>query len=152
MTIWVGRFPGTAPWYNSGMGVAPRNVKVWTGITSSILAQMGHMRSPKLSTWNVDDDGVVRCYHQGSYAGVMVFWCCWGLPTPAAMGKCLLGPNSWCRDKKFLDSGVGALPRVLEAYMGEVWPAKPTWGRMARPPWPLAQCGGHSCLVWFGLL
>ena len=30
------------------------------------------------------------------------------------------------RDKRLLDGGVGALPRVLEAYMGEVvWPHPP---------------------------
>ena len=29
--------------------------------------------------------------------------------------------------KRFLDGGVGALPKVLEAYMGEAaWPAEPT--------------------------
>ena len=35
-------------------------------------------------------------------------------------GKCLLGPNPWERDKEFLDGGVGALPKVLEACMSEV--------------------------------
>jgi hypothetical protein len=40
-----------------------------------------------------------------------------------AKGKCLLGPNSWYRDKMFLDCGGRARPEVLEAYMGEVvWP------------------------------
>ena len=43
----------------------------------------------------------------------------------------------------FFNGGVGALPKVLEAYMGEaVWPAEPTRGRMARPPRPLAQREG----------
>jgi hypothetical protein len=45
---------------------------------------------------------------------------------PAAKGKCLLGPNSWERDKRCLDGGGGAPPKVLEAYMGEVvWPHPP---------------------------
>jgi len=43
-----------------------------------------------------------------------------------AKGKCLLGPNSWERDKRFLDGGGGAPQKVLEAYMGEVvWPHPP---------------------------
>ena len=43
----------------------------------------------------------------------------------------------------FLDGGVGALPKFLEAYMGEAsWPTEPTQGRMTRPPRALAQRGG----------
>jgi hypothetical protein len=46
--------------------------------------------------------------------------------SPTAKGKCLLGPNSWWRDKRFLDVGGGAPPKVLEAYMGKaVWPPNP---------------------------
>ena len=60
-----------------------------------------------------------------------------------AKGKCLLGPNSWERDKRFLDGGIRALPKVLEAYIGEAaWPTKPTQGQMAWPPRALAQRGG----------
>ena len=42
-----------------------------------------------------------------------------------------------------LDGGVRALPKVLEAYMGEAaLPTEPTRGRTARPPRALAQRGG----------
>jgi hypothetical protein len=51
---------------------------------------------------------------RGSYGGLKLL---------GAKGKCLLGPKSWQRDKSFLDGGEGALPKVLEAHMGEaVWP------------------------------
>ena len=57
-----------------------------------------------------------------------------GASSPVAKGKCLLGPNLG-RDKRLLDGGVGALPKVLEAYMSEAtWPSKPTRGRTAQPP------------------
>ena len=63
-----------------------------------------------------------------------------GVSSPSAKGKCLLGPK---RDKMFLDGGRGALPKVLEACMGEVaWPIKPTRGQTASPPWAMAQRGG----------
>ena len=53
----------------------------------------------------------------------------WEVIAPTATGKCLLGPNSYKRDKKILDSGLGALHKVLEAFMGEArWQAKPTQG------------------------
>ena len=43
-----------------------------------------------------------------------------------AKKKCLLGPNSWQKDKRFFEGQVGALPKVLDAYMGEVvWPNPP---------------------------
>jgi hypothetical protein len=59
---------------------------------------------------------------RGSYEGLKLL----GLLDPAAKGKCLLGPNSWERDKRCLDGGGGAPPKVLEAYMGEVvWPHPP---------------------------
>ena len=42
-----------------------------------------------------------------------------------------------------LEGGVGAPPKVLEAYMGEAaWLAEPTRGRKAQPLWALAQGGG----------
>ena len=42
-----------------------------------------------------------------------------------------------------LDGGVGALPKVLEAYMGEAaLPIDPTQGRTAQPPRALAKRGG----------
>ena len=42
-----------------------------------------------------------------------------------------------------LNSGVGALPKVLEAYKGEAaWLAEPTQGWKVQPPRALAQCGG----------
>ena len=44
----------------------------------------------------------------------------WELLGPAAKGKCFIGPNSWLRDRRFLDSGVGAPRKIVEAYMGEV--------------------------------
>jgi hypothetical protein len=51
---------------------------------------------------------------------------CWGLLAPAAKGKCLLDPNSWYRDKRSLDGGEGAPPKLLKAYMDEVvWPHPP---------------------------
>ena len=52
---------------------------------------------------------------------------------------------SWrgVQHKRLLDGGIGAMPKVLEAYMGEAaWPTEPTRGRMAWPPWALAQRGG----------
>ena len=52
-----------------------------------------------------------------------------------------------------LEGGVGALSKVLEAYMGEAaLPTDPTQGRTTRPSWALAQHGGHSCQVCFDLL
>ena len=43
----------------------------------------------------------------------------------------------------FLDGGVGALPKVLEAYVSEVaGPTEPIRGQTARSPWALAQRGG----------
>ena len=50
-----------------------------------------------------------------SYGGLKLL----GLLAPAAKGKCLLGSNPWERDKRLVDDGVGPLPIVLEAYMGE---------------------------------
>ena len=52
----------------------------------------------------------------GSYGGLKLL----GLLAPTAKGECLLGPNYWWRDKRFLDGGGGASRKVLEAYMGEV--------------------------------
>ena len=41
-----------------------------------------------------------------------------------------------------LDGGVWAVPKVLEAYMGEAaWLTKPTRGRNVEPPRELAQRG-----------
>ena len=59
----------------------------------------------------------------------------------AAKGKCLLGPKSWGRDKRILDGGVGVLPRVLEAYMGEVvWPHPPEAERQGlHGHWPIVR-------------
>ena len=43
----------------------------------------------------------------------------------------------------FFDSGVRALRKVLEAYVGEAeWPAEPTRGRKVQPLRALAQLGG----------
>ena len=61
MTIWVGRWLGRALWYNSGIGVAPKITKVWTGMISSTFAQMWQVRNPLASTWSVDKNGVVSC-------------------------------------------------------------------------------------------
>ena len=63
-------------WGSSGLGVAPGTAKVWTDITSSILAQMGQVRSPPASTWNVDDTGLVVWEHARSYKEFMMFWSC----------------------------------------------------------------------------
>ena len=42
-----------------------------------------------------------------------------------------------------LNGGVGALSKVLKAYIGEAaWPAKPTRGRTTRPSHVFAKCGG----------
>ena len=42
-----------------------------------------------------------------------------------------------------LDGGIGAPPKVLEAYMGEaMWPAKPIQCQTKRPPQGLVQRGG----------
>ena len=58
----------------------------------------------------------------GSYGGVKLL----GLLAPTAKEKCLLGPNFWKRDKRFIDGGGGAPPKVLKAYMGKVvWPNPP---------------------------
>ena len=55
-----------------------------------------------------------------------------GAPGPTAKGKCLLETN-----------GVGALPKVLKAHMGEVvLSTDPTRGKTAWPPRALAQRGG----------
>ena len=64
-----------------------------------------------------------------------------------AKGKCLLRPKSLERDKKLLDNGVGALSKVLEAYMSEaVYATDPTRGKKA---WPtgIGPTWGHSCQV-----
>ena len=56
----------------------------------------------------------------------MMFWSLEGLLAPSAKGKCLLGPNLDRETKGFLDGSVGALPRVLKAYIGEaVWLPNP---------------------------
>ena len=48
--------------------------------------------------------------------------------------------------QKVLDCGVGTLPKVLEAYMGEVaWPNDITF-------MGIGSTWGDSCLVWFRLL
>jgi hypothetical protein len=50
-----------------------------------------------------------------------------GLPSPIAKGICLINPNYWETNKMLSDSGVEALKKVVEVYMGEAdWPAKPT--------------------------
>ena len=60
-----------------------------------------------------------------------------------AKGKHLPDPNSMERDKMLLDSGVRALPKVLEACMGEATlPTDPTQNRMAQPQHALAQRRG----------
>ena len=52
-------------------------------------------------------------------------------------------PQLLIEKQKVLDGGIGALPKVLEAYMGEAaWLAEPTWGRTAWPSRALAQRGG----------
>ena len=66
-----------------------------------------------------------------------------------AKKKCQLGPTSKERDKRFLDGGLGTLPKVVEAYLGEAaWPVEPTRGRTAQPPGVLAHCGD---IVAYGL-
>lgn len=40
IAIWVGRYLGTTLWNCSGLGVAPKIVKIWTTIISSILSRM----------------------------------------------------------------------------------------------------------------
>jgi hypothetical protein len=56
----------------------------------------------------------------------------WGFETvgsfqPRLRENIYLAPTLGRETKMFLDSGVGALPKVLEAYMGEAtWPAEPT--------------------------
>ena len=61
----------------------------------------------------------------------------------AAKGKCLLELKSWRRDKRLFDGGVGVLPRVLEAYMGEgeeVWPHPPEAERQGlHGYWPIVR-------------
>jgi hypothetical protein len=42
-----------------------------------------------------------------------------GFLDPGGKGKCLLGPNFWYKDKRVVEGGGGAPPKVLEAYMGE---------------------------------
>jgi hypothetical protein len=50
-----------------------------------------------------------------------------GFSTQTAKGKCLLRPNPSKKDKRFIVGGLRALPKVKEAYMGEVgWPTKAT--------------------------
>ena len=56
MAILVGGCLGTMPWNSSDMGVVPETAKVCTCITSSIYAQMRQVRSPLVSTCNIDDD------------------------------------------------------------------------------------------------
>ena len=68
---------------------------------------------------------------QWSYEGLKLL----GAPTPTSKEKCLHGPNSEERDKNLFDGGVGALSKILGAYMGEVmWPVESTRGWKARPP------------------
>ena len=88
LAIWVGRCPGTAPWYNIGPGVAPGTAKVWASITSSILAGMGQVRSPSASTGSVDKDGVVVCYHQTLYKEVMILKESLSILTMVSMTPC----------------------------------------------------------------
>ena len=61
MAIWVGRCLGRAPWYTSGLEVAPGTAKVWAGIISLVLAQIGQLKIPLASMWSVDEDGMVAC-------------------------------------------------------------------------------------------
>ena len=125
--------------------------KVWTCITSLILVRMRQMRCLLVSLWNIDDDGVVACEHQRSYKEVMLFWSCSGLLVPTAKETCLLAHNSWWKDKRFLDSQVGDLPKVLEVYKGEaVWPAKPTPRPNGKTFMSIGPTWGHSYLVWLG--
>ena len=68
---------------------------------------------------------------------------CWGFPILTAKGKCLLGFTLRKKNERFLDGGVGALPKFFEAYMCEVvCLAEPTQGRTARPSRALAQREG----------
>ena len=100
--------------------VAPGAAEVRTTITSLIYARMGQVRSPSAFTWGEDVDGVVFSSKQRSYNEVMEVWSCWRLLVPH-------GPNSYERDKRFLDGGLRALPKVLEAYMDETTsPTDPT--------------------------
>jgi hypothetical protein len=66
-------------------------------------------------------------------------------------GEYLLGPNSWYRDKRFIDGEGGALLKVLEAYMvrwcGRTHPSPNGKASMGiGPTWE------DSCLVWLRLL
>ena len=59
---------------------------------------------------------------RGIYGGLKLL----GVLAPTTKGNYLVGPNSWWRDKRFLDGGQGATSKVLEVNMGEVvWPHHP---------------------------
>ena len=49
---------GTVPWNNSDFRVAPWTAKVPTTISSSILGQMGQVRSPSASPQRIDVDAM----------------------------------------------------------------------------------------------
>ena len=76
--------------------------------------------------------------------------------SPNGQGKMPTWPNSYERDKRLLDGGVGpvrAPHKVLEAYMGEAgWPAEPTQRAKDTTSKDIGPTWGHGCLLWFGLL
>ena len=64
--------------------------------------------------------------HNFFYGGMKLL----GFPTPTANGNIYLASTLCTKTNGFLDTGIGALPKILEAYTSDAaWLAKPILGK-----------------------